>query len=125
MYLMFQKELGERIVAKENSKSYGRISVITQSRFNIKRLLIAPAGIFFPKPKVDGIVLEFSPIKKYKDIEIRKLETILRKAFLHRRKKIRTSLKDYKNILELNNFNLDLRAENLTIDDFCKLSSLI
>ena len=125
MYLMFQKELGERIIAKENSKSYGRISVLSQSRFNIKKLFIAPSGIFTPKPKVDGIVLEFSPIKKYKDIEIKKLETVLRKAFLHRRKKIRSSLKEYKDILELNNFNLDLRAENLTTDDYCKLSNLI
>ena len=125
MYLMFQKELGERIIAKEDSKSYGRISVLSQSRFNIKKLFIAPSGIFTPKPKVDGIVLEFSPIKKYKDIEIKKLETVLRKAFLHRRKKIRSSLKEYKDILELNNFNLDLRAENLTTDDYCKLSNLI
>jgi len=125
MYLMFQKELGERIISKENSKSYGRISVLSQSRFNIKKLFIAPSGIFTPKPKVDGIVLEFSPIKKYKDIEIKKLETVLRKAFLHRRKKIRSSLKEYKDILELNNFNLDLRAENLTTDDYCKLSNLI
>jgi len=125
MYLMFQKELGDRIIAKEDSKTYGRISVLTQSRFSIRKLLIAPSGIFNPKPKVDGIVLEFSPIKKYKDIEIKKLEAILNKAFLHRRKKIRTSLNEYKDILELNNFNLDLRAENLTTADYCRLSKLI
>jgi 16S rRNA (adenine1518-N6/adenine1519-N6)-dimethyltransferase len=122
---MFQKELGDRIIAKEDSKTYGRISVLTQSRFSIRKLLIAPSGIFNPKPKVDGIVLEFSPIKKYKDIEIKKLEAILNKAFLHRRKKIRTSLNEYKDILELNNFNLDLRAENLTTADYCRLSKLI
>ena len=125
MYLMFQKELGERIISKENSKSYGRISVLSQSRFNIKKLFTAPSGIFTPKPKVDGIVLEFSPIKNYKNINIIKLETILRKAFLHRRKKIKSSLKEYKEILELNKFDLDLRAENLTINDYCKLSDLI
>ena len=125
MYLMFQKELGERIIARENSKSYGRISVLSQSRFNINKLFAAPSGIFTPKPKVDGIVLEFSPIKNYKNINIIKLETILRKAFLHRRKKIKSSLKEYKEILELNKFDLDLRAENLTIDDYCKLSDLI
>ena len=122
---MFQKELGERILAKENTKSYGRISVLSQSRFNIKKLFIAPSGIFTPKPKVDGIVLEFTPIKKYKNIDIRKLEIILRKAFLHRRKKIRSSLKEYKDILTLNNFDLNLRAENLTVDDYCKLSNLV
>ena len=122
---MFQKELGERIIAKENSKSYGRISVLSQSRFKIKKLFIAPSGIFSPKPKVDGVVLEFSPIKKYKDTDITKLEIIIKKAFLHRRKKIKSSLKEYQNILELNNFNLNKRAENLTVDDYCRLSSLI
>ncbi len=125
MYLMFQKELGERIIAKKNSKSYGRISVLSQVRFNIKKLLIAPSGIFRPRPKVNGIVLEFSPTSKYKKVNINKLETILRKAFLHRRKKIKSSLKEYQNILEQNNYNLDLRAENLSLDDYCKLSKLI
>ena len=125
MYLMFQKELGKRIIAKKDTKSYGRISVIAQSRFNIKKLLIAPSAIFIPKPKVDGIVLEFSPIKKYKNVHMRNLEIILKKAFQQRRKKIKSSLKEYKNILELNNFNLDLRAENLSTDDYCKLSNLI
>jgi len=125
MYLMFQKELGERIIAKVNTKSYGKISVLSQSRFNIKKLLIAPSGIFTPKPKVDGIVLEFSPIKKYRDIDIKKLENILGNAFMHRRKMIRSSLKSYQNILMKNNYDLDLRAENLTVDDYCRLSSLI
>lgn len=125
MYLMFQKELGERILARKNSKSYGRISVLSQSRFNIKKLFLAPSTIFTPQPKVDGIVLEFTPIKKYQNIEIKKLEIILRKAFLHRRKKIRSSLKEYKDILTLNNFDLNLRAENLTVDDYCKLSNFL
>jgi len=87
--------------------------------------LIAPKAIFTPKPKVDGLVLEFTPTIKYKNININKLETILRKAFMQRRKKINSSLKEYKNILILNNFNLDLRAENLTIDDYSRLSNLI
>ncbi len=125
MYLMFQRELGEIIIAKENSKAYGRISVLCQSRFSIKKLLLAPAGIFSPKPKVDGIVLEFSPINKYKQINIKKLETILRKAFLHRRKKIKSSLKDYIEVLTKNNFDLDKRAENLSVNDYCRISVLI
>ena len=125
MYLMFQKELGERIIAKENSKAYGRISVLCQSRFSIKKLIHAPAGIFSPKPKVDGIVLEFSPIKKYKQINIEKLEIIIRKAFLHRRKKIKSSLKDYIEVLNKNNFDLNKRAENLSVADYCRISTLM
>ena len=88
-------------------------------------MLLAPAGIFSPKPKVDGIVLEFSPINKYKQINIKKLETILRKAFLHRRKKIKSSLKDYIEVLTKNNFDLDKRAENLSVNDYCRISVLI
>ena len=125
MYLMFQKELGERIIAKKDTKSYGRISVLCQSRFNIKKLLIAPSEIFTPKPKVDGIVLEFSPIKSYKNINIETLEVIVRKAFLHRRKKIKSSLKEYIDILNTNSFDVDQRAENLTVDDYCRLSNII
>ncbi len=125
MYLMFQKELGDRIIAKKDTKSYGRISVFSQSRFNIKKLFIAPSGIFNPKPKVDGIVLEFSPIKKYQNININKLEIVLRKAFLHRRKKIKSSLKEYENMIKLNNININHRAENLTIEEYCRLSDQI
>jgi len=125
MYLMFQKELGERIIAQENSKSYGRISVLAQSRFKIEKLFTAPSGIFIPKPKVDGIVLKFTPIKKYNDVNIDKLEILLRKAFQQRRKKIKTSLKEYKDILLLNNFDLNIRAENIDIDEYCKICNLI
>ena len=59
MILMFQKEVAERILATHNQKSYGRISVITQARCSVTKLLNAPSTIFFPKPKVDGIILEF------------------------------------------------------------------
>ena len=68
---------------------------------------------------------EFTPIKKYKQINIEKLETILRKAFLHRRKKIKSSLKDYIEVLKKNNFDLDKRAENLSVHDYCRISVLI
>ncbi len=125
MYLMFQKELGERIMAKKDSKSYGKISVLSQSRFHIKKLFIAPSNIFTPRPKVDGIVLEFTPIAKYKNVDIKKLQIILRKAFLHRRKKIKSSLNEYENILKINGFNINDRAENLSVEDYCELSFLI
>ncbi len=125
MYLMFQKELGERIIANENSKVYGRISVLAQSRFKIEKLFIAPSGIFFPKPKVNGIVLKFTPIEKYKNIDLSKLEIVLRKAFQQRRKKIKTSLKEYSDILLLNKFDLNSRAENIKVSDYCKISNLI
>ncbi len=125
MYLMFQKELGERIIAESNSKSYGRISVLSQARCKIKKILTAPSSIFYPKPKVDAVVLEFIPIEKYKNINVNKLKLITKKAFHQRRKKIKSSLKEYRDLLENNSFDLDVRAENLSVNDFCKITNLI
>ncbi len=125
MILMFQKEVANRIIARHNQKSYSRISVISQARCEIKVLLNAPSNIFFPKPKVDGTVLEFIPTNKYMDINISNLQKILRKSFEHRRKKIKTSLKDYDYLLKRLSIDDGLRAENLTVDDYCKLALAI
>ncbi len=125
MVLMFQKEVANRIIAKHNQKSYSRISVISQARCEIKVLLNAPSNIFFPKPKVDGTILEFSPITRYLDIDISNLQKLLKKSFEHRRKKIKTSLKDYDYLLKKFDIDDGLRAENLSVDDYCKLASAI
>ncbi len=125
MILMFQKEVAERILASHNQKKYGRISVITQSRCNVKKLLNAPSYIFSPKPKVDGTVLEFTPIRKYESIDIKNLQKIVKKSFEQRRKKIKTTLKDYINIIDELKIDSNLRAENLSVDDYCKLASAI
>ena len=125
MVLMFQKEVANRIIAKHNQKSYSRISVISQARCSIKVLLDAPSNIFFPKPKVDGTILEFTPITKNLDIDISNLQKLLRKSFEHRRKKIKTSLKDYDYLLKRFGIDDGLRAENLSVDDYCKLASAI
>ena len=125
MVLMFQKEVANRIIAKHNQKSYSRISVISQARCSIKVLLDAPSNIFFPKPKVDGTILEFTPITKNLDIDISNLQKLLRKSFEHRRKKIKTSLKDYDHLLKRFCIDDGLRAENLSVDDYCKLASAI
>ena len=125
MILMFQKEVAERILASHNQKKYGRLSVITQSRCNVKKVLNAPSHIFSPKPKVDGTVLEFIPIRKYESIDIKNLQKIVKKSFGQRRKKIKTTLKDYSNLLNELKIDSNLRAENLSVDDYCKLASVI
>ena len=51
-------------------KKYGRLSIITQSRCVIRKLMIAKASIFSPVPKVDGVVLELTPHNKHSNIDI-------------------------------------------------------
>ena len=125
MYLMFQKEVGERILANHGTKQYGRLSVITQSRCNVKKLIIAKSKIFNPQPKVDGIVLELTPHKEYADIDINNIELIARKAFNQRRKKIKTSLSQYINYLDALSIDINLRPENLSVWEYCRLANLM
>ena len=122
MYLMFQKELGKRIVSAANNKSYGKLSVLAQSRCNIKEVINAPSHIFYPKPKVDGIVLEFTPIDTYADIDLNRLNTVLKVAFENRRKKIKNSLSSYSFYFENWSVEKDLRPENLDVKKYCLLA---
>ena len=125
MYLMFQKEVGERILATHGSKQYGRLSVIVQSRCEIKKLIIAKSKIFSPEPKVDGIVLEFTPHNKNRNMNIKNLEIIVRNAFSQRRKKIKTTLSSYIHYLDELSINSDLRPENLSVTEYCNLAKLM
>ena len=125
MYLMFQKELGKRISAKINNKSYGRLSVLVQSRCNIKELIQAPSHIFYPTPKVDGIVLEFTPIDTFADVDLNKLKTILKAAFENRRKKIKNTLGHYSVFFDNCEIDKDMRPENIDVKKYCHLAKKI
>ena len=122
MVLMFQKEVADRIKSGKNSKNYGKISVACQARCEINELMTAPPEIFYPVPKVHGTVLDFQPSLQYKNIDFVKLKKILSLGFSKRRKKIKTSLKDYKKELMDLKIDENLRAEDLSVKEFCKLS---
>ena len=125
MYLMFQKELGKRISSGINNKTYGKLSVLSQSRCNIKELIEAPSNIFYPKPKVNGIVLEFTPIKVFTDVDLEKLKIILNSAFQNRRKKIKNTLNDYCLFFDDWEADKELRPENIEVEKYCFLAKKI
>ena len=122
MYLMFQKELGKRINSKINSKSYGKLSVLTQSRCYVKELIEAPSHIFNPKPTVDGLVLEFTPIDTFNDVDLEKLKVVLKSAFENRRKKIKNTLSNYRFYFDNWEIEKDLRPENIEVKKYCSLA---
>ncbi len=125
MILMFQKEVADRIIACHGNKKYGRLSVLVQSRCNVKKLLDAPASIFSPKPKVDGVVIQLKPIDNYNEINFNNLEKLLEQSFSSRRKKIKNTLKMHKQSLEKLNIDENLRPENLSVSNYCDLVKLI
>ena len=64
LIFMFQKEVADRIIAKENSKEFGRLSILANWRLDVKKHFNVSRNCFFPKPKVDSSILSFVPKKK-------------------------------------------------------------
>ena len=87
LILMFQKELADRICSSIGTKSYGKLSIISQWKANIKKVLTLPPGAFCPAPSVYSSVLKFSP-KKLDNVDFNKFNQLLTIAFANRRKQL-------------------------------------
>ncbi len=131
MILMFQKEVAERIIATPNHKKYGRISILTDARLDVKFHFNISKKDFNPEPKVDSSVLSFAPKKKtnfkLKDLNI--LSDLTKIMFNTKRKMISKTLKKLLNEKELVLIDFDniknLRPENLDFSFYYKLVDLI
>jgi 16S rRNA (adenine1518-N6/adenine1519-N6)-dimethyltransferase len=131
MILMFQKEVAERIIATPNHKKYGRISILTNARLDVKFHFNISKKEFDPEPKVDSSVLSFTPKKnanfKLKDLNI--LSDLTKIIFSTKRKMISKSLKKLFNEKELKIIDFgnikNLRPENLDFSFYYKLVNLI
>ena len=132
--LMFQSEFGRRIIASPGSKAYGAMSVLIQYYAHISSLLDVSREKFYPKPKVDSIVLVFDMDRPHpnsaKDEVL--FKKVVKGAFAYRRKMLRNSLKgafpeysmdEISSALERCFIELNQRAENLDIDAFICLAS--
>tara|TARA_R110002096_G_scaffold416576_1_gene619176 strand:- start:43180 stop:44028 length:849 start_codon:yes stop_codon:yes gene_type:complete len=125
--LMFQKEVGERIIATPGSKAYGRLSVLCQYRADAEILFDIPRQAFIPPPKVTSSIIHITPRTEAADAPKQKtLERIVSAAFNQRRKMLRASLKalgiDPIPKLAAAGIKETSRAEELSVDDFCKLA---
>ena len=120
---MIQKELADRIVSKEGSKQYGRISVMIQSICNVKKEFNVSPNCFFPKPEVQSTVISLKK-KTTKGLDYKNLHEIVKISFSQRRKKIKNTLKDIVNYSELESF-FEKRPEMLSIEDFIQISNTI
>ncbi len=125
--LMFQKELGEKIIGKFPSKDYGRLSIITKLKLNVINTFLVSANCFFPKPKVTSMVIHFKTIKNsiYKKIDISNLEKITNILFSNRRKMINKKINmllDKKKLKAIPELNLKLRAEKISPETFYKIT---
>ena len=93
MVLMFQREVAERIVARENDEAYGRLAVLANWRTETKILFDISPAAFVPQPKVTSSVVRLVPRGAPEPCERRALELVAAAAFGQRRKMLRQSLK--------------------------------
>ena len=128
LLLMFQKEVADRIIAKFNTSSYGRLSILANWKLKIIKICDINPHSFFPKPKVESSLLLFSPKKKiFKIQDPKNLEKVTRVFFSHRRKMLKKPFNQLFNgdlkILNKLKIDLNLRPQNLDFETYYKLTN--
>lgn len=129
IHFMMQKEVVSRMVAKPGSKEYGRLSVMAQIYFSIKKLFDISPNVFFPKPKVMSSYIRLIPNsfpfdnKKHEE----RFKNIVTAAFTGRRKMVKTSLKKFLDEISLRKLSIDptIRPEMISTKNFLKISKLV
>ena len=94
LVLMFQKEVGDRLVAVEGTREYGVLSVLMQAWFDIDKVVKVPPQAFNPAPKVDSVVLKLTPLRQSRVTITNEaiFKRVVKGAFAQRRKTLRNSL---------------------------------
>ena len=133
--VMLQKEVATRLNAKVNTKDYSSFTIAVDYYAEVERLFNVPKTVFVPMPKVDSTVLRVIPRKESKvDVDNQDMFfKVVKAAFMNRRKMVFNSLanglalnKDLlKNALLNSGLDEKVRAENITIEQFAKLSNEI
>ncbi|MBP7709922.1 MAG: 16S rRNA (adenine(1518)-N(6)/adenine(1519)-N(6))-dimethyltransferase RsmA [Rickettsiales bacterium] len=128
MHLMLQKEVVDRITAKPNTNHYGRLAVMVNFLCETKMVFKVSPSVFTPPPKVTSAIVEIIPREKpLADVDFEKLGRVVAAAFNQRRKMIKSGLKSVfenpEEVLKEVGIKPDLRPENLTIEEFCRLAA--
>ena len=129
LVLMFQKEVADRIIAKSNTSAYGRLSILSNWKLNIKKVCDIKPKSFSPRPKIDSSLLLFTPKNKFFKLnDPNNLEKVTRIFFNQRRKMIKKPFNQLFNgdqkILDKLKIDLNLRPQNLDFNIYYHLTNL-
>jgi 16S rRNA (adenine1518-N6/adenine1519-N6)-dimethyltransferase len=126
--IMVQKEVAERMSAKEGSKTFGSLSLFVQFYSNVVSSFTVPAQAFYPKPKVDSTVIRLD-YRDPPDVDPVLFFGLVHKAFQQRRKMITSSLNHPKEkvreILTSLGARPDSRPEDLSLEEWVRLTQLL
>jgi 16S rRNA (adenine1518-N6/adenine1519-N6)-dimethyltransferase len=127
LVLMFQKEVAERIIAESNTSKYGRLSILSNWKLDIRKIIDIKPQSFSPRPKIDSSLLLFTPRDKFFKLkDAKNLEMITRVFFSQRRKMLKKPFNQIfnnaKEIADKFNIDLNLRPQNLEPEMYFKLT---
>jgi len=125
--LMFQREVGLRIVAEDNDDHYGRLGVLCGWRTDARMAFDVPPQAFTPPPKVTSSVVHLEPIANPLACDVSALERVTHAAFGQRRKMLRQSVKSLGGEALLARAEIDpqRRAETLSVEEFVRLANAL
>ena len=124
---MLQAEVVERMVAKERSSDFSRLSVMLQARYDMELVLEVPPEAFDPQPKVNSAVVRMIPRRDFtlSDIQWNALEKVVAAAFSQRRKMLRTNLQVFAGRLNLTEIELKARAQDISVDRYIEWAKVL
>ena len=126
---MFQKEVADKILAKQKDPTYGRLSILTNSRLKVTERFNVSKNCFYPKPKVESTVLVFEPIinSDFQVKNINNLEKITHLFFSSKRKMVNKAFKKiFKNADEVaSRYGVDItwRPNQITEKMYYKITA--
>ncbi|MEC9488237.1 MAG: 16S rRNA (adenine(1518)-N(6)/adenine(1519)-N(6))-dimethyltransferase RsmA [Halanaerobium sp.] len=137
MVFMVQREVGERMMAHPGTKSYGSLSIAVQYSALIEQVALVPPTVFYPRPRVESIILRFRPrLEPPVDLLDRGLFCKLVKAAFHQRRKtlknsltnspyVQVSAAEVEKALAQLHLDLRIRGEKLSLEEFGHLANII
>lgn len=126
--VMMQKEVGQRFLAQASAKEYNALSVIWQYKCDCKKVMDVSRHVFWPSPRVDSVVLQFTFHHKYHYANEAAFFWLVKSCFVQRRKTIynnlQNALKDKElalQMLEKAGIAPSKRAQQCQLEDFMRL----
>ena len=128
-HFMLQKEVVDRMVASPGSRTYGRLSVMLQSRYRLTKLFDVAPGAFRPAPEVTSSIVRMQPLPVALQAagDARLFAQVVSAAFGQRRKILRNALSELASVEVIRAAAVDpqARAETLSVDDFVRLTAAV
>lgn len=131
MVVMVQKEVGDRFKAIPNTKEYNSLSVFLQYYYDISKVTVVSKNCFIPKPKIDSVVVKFRRRDSFLPVKNKEMFfKLVKDSFRFKRKNLRNNLSGYDlnkvhDALKELGKDLTYRAEQLSVEDFVKISNYI